>query len=104
MIGIDLSVPGFNCTATVTPKETSKPRGPPRRCLQYIKKDERHDQACRVLDDLAEIDVIFGGVSEGMKHALARLAELTFCRKSHVKSKISQPPEVSGKWVEDIKQ
>ncbi|KAH7386221.1 hypothetical protein BKA64DRAFT_645798 [Cadophora sp. MPI-SDFR-AT-0126] len=54
----------FSCTAIVKPKKKGgQPQEPPRRCLQTFLSSECKNQACRVFDALAQIDVVSVGVS-----------------------------------------
>ncbi|KAH6716138.1 hypothetical protein BKA61DRAFT_338708 [Leptodontidium sp. MPI-SDFR-AT-0119] len=99
LLGVDPSESGFTCTAIVKPKKKKgQPQEGHRRCSLTMFSNESKAQACRVLDTLAQIDVVSESVSEGMGRVLVRVAELTSCPRWHRKPGHSQAEAVAAKW------
>lgn len=105
VLGVNPAESHFTCTAIVIPKKKrGQPREPPRRCLQSFLSNECQDQACRILDTLAHVDIVLVGVSEGINRALVHVAELTACPRLHKEPHRSQAESVGSKWTDLVGQ
>ncbi|KAL2065696.1 hypothetical protein VTL71DRAFT_3366 [Oculimacula yallundae] len=95
--------PGFTCTTPVIPKKKKgQPHEPQRRCQQTMLSHSCKSQANTALDIIAQIDVVSEGVSEGVKQALVRIAELTSCPRLHKEPAKSKAREVASAWAAEI--
>ncbi|KAG4419213.1 hypothetical protein IFR04_007625 [Cadophora malorum] len=105
VLGVNPAESHFTCTAIVIPKKKrGQPREPPRRCLQSFLSNECKDQACRILDTLAHVDIVLVGVSEGINRALVHVAERTACPRLHKEPHRSQAEAVGSKWTDLVGQ